>query len=453
MRDPLRRSAGHAIDAAAAPSRPRDQEIWPCTTRTSSAGSGRRRQRRHRRRARTRPPARCIAEVAVERRRRRRRRGRRGPRGLRRPGAGPRPASAPRSCWPWPTRSRPTSTSSRRSRWPTSASRCRSSSSSSTSPSTTSGSSPARPARMQAQAAGDYLEDHTSFLRRDPLGVAVGIAPWNYPLNMATWKLGPALAAGNTVHPEAVRAHAAHRAEAGRARRRHLPARRVQRGHRPGRDRRRRPGAQPQGGHRVDHRRRGHRQAHRQERGRHPQAGAPRAGRQGPGRGVRRRRHRRRGRHAWPRWPTTTRARTAPRRAGCIAGPGVYDGLVERPGRRGRRARRPATRPTPTPRSARSISADQQERVAGMVARAVDGGAEVVTGGVDPRPARLLLRADRAWPARPRTAEIVQREVFGPVVSVQRFSRRGPGPRLGQRRRLRPGGAACGPPTSAGPCA
>jgi acyl-CoA reductase-like NAD-dependent aldehyde dehydrogenase len=51
---------------------------------------------------------------------------------------------------------------------------------------------------MQAQAAGDYIEDHTSYLRRDPLGVAVGIAPWNYPLNMATWKLGPALAAGNT---------------------------------------------------------------------------------------------------------------------------------------------------------------------------------------------------------------------------------------------------------------
>ncbi|MCZ7630857.1 MAG: gamma-aminobutyraldehyde dehydrogenase [Microthrixaceae bacterium] len=51
---------------------------------------------------------------------------------------------------------------------------------------------------MQAQAAGEYLEDHTSMLRRDPLGVCAGIAPWNYPLNMATWKLGPALAAGNT---------------------------------------------------------------------------------------------------------------------------------------------------------------------------------------------------------------------------------------------------------------
>lgn len=48
-------------------------------------------------------------------------------------------------------------------------------------------------------AAGEYLEEHTSYLRREPLGVIGSIAPWNYPLNMATWKLGPALAAGNTV--------------------------------------------------------------------------------------------------------------------------------------------------------------------------------------------------------------------------------------------------------------
>jgi len=39
----------------------------------------------------------------------------------------------------------------------------------------------------------------TSFLRRDPIGVIASIAPWNYPLNMATWKVGPGLAAGNTV--------------------------------------------------------------------------------------------------------------------------------------------------------------------------------------------------------------------------------------------------------------
>jgi aminobutyraldehyde dehydrogenase len=47
--------------------------------------------------------------------------------------------------------------------------------------------------------AGEYLEGHTSMIRRDPLGVIASIAPWNYPLMMAAWKLAPALAAGNTV--------------------------------------------------------------------------------------------------------------------------------------------------------------------------------------------------------------------------------------------------------------
>ena len=52
---------------------------------------------------------------------------------------------------------------------------------------------------LEGRAAGEYQEGHTSFIRRDPIGVVGSIAPWNYPLNMATWKLGPALAAGNTV--------------------------------------------------------------------------------------------------------------------------------------------------------------------------------------------------------------------------------------------------------------
>ncbi len=46
---------------------------------------------------------------------------------------------------------------------------------------------------------GEYLEGHTSMLRRDPVGVVGSIAPWNYPLLMAAWKLAPALAGGNTV--------------------------------------------------------------------------------------------------------------------------------------------------------------------------------------------------------------------------------------------------------------
>jgi betaine-aldehyde dehydrogenase len=52
---------------------------------------------------------------------------------------------------------------------------------------------------MQGQVAGEYMENHTSMLRREPLGVIGQVAPWNYPLMMAIWKIGPALAAGNTV--------------------------------------------------------------------------------------------------------------------------------------------------------------------------------------------------------------------------------------------------------------
>lgn len=52
---------------------------------------------------------------------------------------------------------------------------------------------------LSGSAAGEYLEGHTSMIRRDPVGVVASIAPWNYPLMMAAWKLGPALAAGNCV--------------------------------------------------------------------------------------------------------------------------------------------------------------------------------------------------------------------------------------------------------------
>jgi len=52
---------------------------------------------------------------------------------------------------------------------------------------------------LTTQAPGEYLAGYTSILRREPLGVVASIAPWNYPLMMAAWKIGPALAAGNTV--------------------------------------------------------------------------------------------------------------------------------------------------------------------------------------------------------------------------------------------------------------
>ena len=52
---------------------------------------------------------------------------------------------------------------------------------------------------MEGKAAGEYMEGHTSFVRREPIGVCAQITPWNYPLMMAVWKIGPALATGNTL--------------------------------------------------------------------------------------------------------------------------------------------------------------------------------------------------------------------------------------------------------------
>ncbi|MGP0051793.1 MAG: gamma-aminobutyraldehyde dehydrogenase [Solirubrobacteraceae bacterium] len=52
---------------------------------------------------------------------------------------------------------------------------------------------------LEGRAAGEYVSGYTSIIRREPVGVIGQIAPWNYPLMMAVWKIGPALAAGNTV--------------------------------------------------------------------------------------------------------------------------------------------------------------------------------------------------------------------------------------------------------------
>ncbi|MEA2233919.1 MAG: betaine-aldehyde dehydrogenase [Solirubrobacteraceae bacterium] len=52
---------------------------------------------------------------------------------------------------------------------------------------------------MEGRAAGEYMKGYTSMLRREPVGVVGQIAPWNYPLMMAIWKIGPALATGNTI--------------------------------------------------------------------------------------------------------------------------------------------------------------------------------------------------------------------------------------------------------------
>ena len=50
---------------------------------------------------------------------------------------------------------------------------------------------------LEGKSAGEYIKGYTSMIRREPIGIVAGICPWNYPLMMAIWKLGPAIAAGN----------------------------------------------------------------------------------------------------------------------------------------------------------------------------------------------------------------------------------------------------------------
>jgi betaine-aldehyde dehydrogenase len=52
---------------------------------------------------------------------------------------------------------------------------------------------------LEGRSAGEYMKDHTSMIRREPIGVCAQVTPWNYPMMMAVWKFGPAIAAGNTI--------------------------------------------------------------------------------------------------------------------------------------------------------------------------------------------------------------------------------------------------------------
>jgi betaine-aldehyde dehydrogenase len=52
---------------------------------------------------------------------------------------------------------------------------------------------------LEGRATAEYMRDHTSSIRREPIGVIGQVTPWNYPLNMAVWKFAPAIAAGNTI--------------------------------------------------------------------------------------------------------------------------------------------------------------------------------------------------------------------------------------------------------------
>src|SRR6201996_6570390 len=52
---------------------------------------------------------------------------------------------------------------------------------------------------LEGRSAGEYMKDHTSMIRREPIGVCAQVTPWNYPMMMAVWKFAPAIAAGNAI--------------------------------------------------------------------------------------------------------------------------------------------------------------------------------------------------------------------------------------------------------------
>ena len=71
---------------------------------------------------------------------------------------------------------------------------------------------------LNGMAQAEYDGTHTSSIRREPIGVVGSIAPWNYPLQMAMWKILPAVAAGNTIVLKPGRAHSADLADGRRGR-------------------------------------------------------------------------------------------------------------------------------------------------------------------------------------------------------------------------------------------
>ena len=91
--------------------------------------------------------------------------------------------------------------------------------------------------RAGGQGRRRVREGYTSMVRREPVGVVGQITPWNYPLMMAIWKIGPALAAGNTIVLKPSELTPLTTIRLGRARARGAARRRAQRDHRPGRAR------------------------------------------------------------------------------------------------------------------------------------------------------------------------------------------------------------------------
>jgi 1-pyrroline dehydrogenase len=270
---------------------------------------------------------------------------------------------------------------------------------------------------LEGRAAGEYLTGYTSMLRRDPVGVVASICPWNYPLMMAVWKFGPALAAGcpvvlkpseltplstlklaellAPVLPEGVFNVVTGAGDVGAALVEHAGVDMVSL-----------TGSVPTGQKIAEAASRTLKRVHLELGGKAPVIVFDDADLDAVAAGVK-----------LAGFANAGQDCTAACRV--IAGPKIHDSVVD--------ALSGAARSIPVgdPGDEKTelgplVSSRQRERVVGFVDRAVAGGAKVATGG---------HAMDRAgWYYEPsviygvgQADEIIQREVFGPVVSVQRM--------------------------------
>ena len=134
---------------------------------------------------------------------------------------------------------------------------------------------------LEGRAAGEYMRGYTSMIRREPVGIVGQIAPWNYPLMMAVWKIAPALAAGNVVVLKPSEQTPMTTLRMAQLAGGDLPRRGPERDHRRRRAGRRGHRPPSRRAHGLADRRRGDGQGGRARRGGQPQARPPRARRQG----------------------------------------------------------------------------------------------------------------------------------------------------------------------------
>jgi 1-pyrroline dehydrogenase len=272
---------------------------------------------------------------------------------------------------------------------------------------------------LEGKSSGEYMRGYTSMIRREPIGVVGQIAPWNYPLMMAIWKIGPALAAGNTVilkpseqtplttlrlaelaadiYPAGVLNTITGDGRVGAAIVRHPGVHMISL-----------TGDVATGKEVARAAADTLKRVHLELGGKAPVVVFDDADPAAVVEGIRIAGY----------WNSGQDCTSAAR---IIAGPGIYEELLEQlvPAVESLKVGDPMT--SDDIEMGPVVSGPQQERVLGFLDRVSGTGAEVLTGG-DTNGSRGFFVAPTVVAGAAQTDEIVQREVFGPVVSVQRFT-------------------------------